>query len=40
VDRAIAVNEPLENILGQAKDDTSSIEESFAVLSGILGDGG
>lgn len=40
VDRAIAVNEPLENILGQAKDETSSIEDSFAVLAGILGDGG
>lgn len=40
VDRAIAVNEPLENILGQAKDETSSIEDSFADLAGILGDGG
>jgi flagellum-specific ATP synthase len=30
VDRAIAVNEPLEAFLGQGKDETSSIEESFA----------
>ncbi|MEQ8406119.1 MAG: flagellar protein export ATPase FliI [Oceanicaulis sp.] len=40
VDRAIAVNEPLETFLGQGKDETSSIEDSFAALSGILGDGG
>ncbi|MGJ3232581.1 MAG: flagellar protein export ATPase FliI [Oceanicaulis sp.] len=40
VDRAIAVNEPLEQFLGQGKDETSSIEDSFAALSGILGDGG
>ena len=39
VDRAIAVNEPLEAFLGQGKDETSSIGESFAHLAGILGDG-
>lgn len=39
VDRAIAVNEPLEAFLAQGKDDASSIEESFAALSGILVDG-
>ena len=37
VDRAIAVNEPLENFLGQSKDEASSIELSFADLAGILG---
>lgn len=40
VDRAIAVNEPLEQFLAQGKDETSSIEDSFAALGGILGDGG
>ncbi|MFP4520048.1 MAG: flagellar protein export ATPase FliI [Oceanicaulis sp.] len=40
VDRAIAVNEPLETFLAQGKDETSSIEESFAALAGIVGDGG
>ena len=39
VDRAIAANEPLEAFLGQGKDETSSIGESFAHLAGILGDG-
>lgn len=39
VDRAIALNGPMEAFLGQGKDDTSSIEESFAALSGILVDG-
>jgi flagellum-specific ATP synthase len=39
VDRAIAVNAPLEHFLGQGKDDASTIEESFAALSEILGDG-
>ena len=39
VDRAIAVNEPLEEFLGQGKDETASIEASFAALAGILGDG-
>jgi len=38
VDRAIAVNEPLEQFLAQGKDETSSIEESFTALSGILVD--
>ncbi len=37
VDRAIAVNEPLEDFLGQAKDEAGSIEQSFAALAGILG---
>lgn len=39
VDRAIAVNEPLESFLAQDKDESSSIEESFASLSEILVDG-
>lgn len=39
VDRAIALNGPLEAFLGQGKDDTSSIEESFAALSEIVVDG-
>lgn len=39
VDRAIAVNGPLETFLSQAKDDASPIEDSFASLTGILGDG-
>ena len=38
VDRAIAVNEPLEAFLAQGKDEASSVEESFAALSGILGE--
>lgn len=37
VDRAIAANEPLEQFLGQHKDEAGSIEQSFAELSGILG---
>lgn len=37
VDRAIAVNAPLENFLGQGKDEAGSIEQSFADLAGILG---
>ena len=37
VDRAIAVNEPLEDFLGQARDEAGSIEQSFAALAGILG---
>ncbi|XBQ16487.1 MAG: FliI/YscN family ATPase [Oceanicaulis sp.] len=40
VDRAIAVNEPLEAFLAQGKDEASPIGESFAALAGILGDGG
>ncbi|PWE16778.1 flagellar protein export ATPase FliI [Marinicauda salina] len=36
VDRAIAVNGPLEAFLAQGKDEAASIEESFAALSGIL----
>ncbi|MCC5995012.1 MAG: flagellar protein export ATPase FliI [Oceanicaulis sp.] len=36
VDRAIAVNEPLEALLAQTKDEASSIEESFAQLAGIV----
>ncbi|WP_019962278.1 flagellar protein export ATPase FliI [Woodsholea maritima] len=40
VDRAITVNEPLEALLNQAKDEASSIEESFAALSAILVDEG
>lgn len=39
VDRAIALNGPLEAFLGQGKDETSSIEESFAALSEIVVDG-
>ncbi len=39
VDRAIELNGPMEAFLGQGKDDTSSIEESFAALAGILVDG-
>lgn len=39
VDRAIAVNEPLEAFLAQGKDEACSIEQSFAALSGILVDG-
>jgi flagellum-specific ATP synthase len=37
VDRAIAVNEPLEHFLAQDKDEVGSIEASFADLAGILG---
>ncbi|GGE45136.1 flagellum-specific ATP synthase [Marinicauda pacifica] len=39
VDRAIAVNEPLETLLAQGKDEAASIEESFAALASILVDG-
>ncbi|WP_270374496.1 flagellar protein export ATPase FliI [Marinicauda sp. Alg238-R41] len=39
VDRAIAVNEPLEILLAQGKDEAASIEESFAALASILVDG-
>jgi flagellum-specific ATP synthase len=40
-DQAIALNGPLEAFLGQGKDEATSIDESFATLSGILGgDGG
>lgn len=39
VDRAIAVNGPLEAFLGQGKDDASPTGESFAALSEILGGG-
>ena len=36
IDRAIALNPALEAFLGQDKDETSSLEESFARLDGIL----
>jgi len=36
VDRAIAVNEPLEALLAQTKDEAASIEDSFAQLAGIV----
>ncbi|KAA5805281.1 flagellar protein export ATPase FliI [Alkalicaulis satelles] len=36
VDRAIAVNAPLEALLAQTRDEASSIEESFALLAGVL----
>lgn len=39
VDRAIAVNEPLELFLGQNKDETVSIDASFATLQDVLGVG-
>ena len=42
VDRAIALNEPLEAFLGQGKDEAAGIPATFAALSGILsgGEGG
>ena len=40
VDRAIAVNAPLEQFLSQNKDDITSIEDGFAQLAGILGEKG
>jgi flagellum-specific ATP synthase len=36
VDRAIAVNEPLERLLAQTKDEAASIEDSFAQLADIV----
>ncbi|MEO1040525.1 MAG: flagellar protein export ATPase FliI [Pseudomonadota bacterium] len=39
VDRAIALNGPLETFLGQGKEEASSPQESFSALSGILVDG-
>lgn len=36
VDRAIAVNEPLEALLAQTKDEAASIGDSFAQLAGIV----
>ena len=39
VDRAIALNEPLEAFLGQQKDEAADIPTTFAQLSEILGGG-
>jgi flagellum-specific ATP synthase len=39
VDRAIALNEPLEAFLGQGKDEATDIPTTIATLSGILGGG-
>lgn len=39
VDRAIALNGPLEAFLGQGKEEASSPEESFSALGSILVDG-
>ena len=39
VDRAIALNDPLEAFLGQSKDDAADIPSTFASLAGILGGG-
>jgi flagellum-specific ATP synthase len=40
VDRAIAVNAPLETFLSQNKDDITSVSDSFAQLAQILGEKG
>ena len=39
VDRAIALNEPLEAFLGQQKDEAADIASTFAMLAEILGGG-
>nr|WP_291901544.1 flagellar protein export ATPase FliI [Maricaulis sp.] len=39
VDRAIALNDPLEAFLGQSKDEATDIPSTFAALAGILGGG-
>ena len=40
VDRAIALNDPLEAFLGQGKDEAADIPTTFATLSQILSGGG
>lgn len=39
VDRAIALNDPLEAFLAQDKDEATDIPSTFAALAGILGGG-
>jgi flagellum-specific ATP synthase len=37
IDRAIALNAPLEAFLGQDKDEATSMDTGFAILGDILG---